>query len=62
MNAKNIIQDLIDIIEGFGIPDANCACHISPPCSDCVEYGEARRVLKEARQYLESLNDGRTEK
>lgn len=25
-------------------PDSNCSCHISPPCSDCVENGGAREA------------------
>ena len=27
-------------------PDANCSCHISPPCSDCVDYGGLREAFE----------------
>jgi hypothetical protein len=27
-------------------PAANCLCHISPPCSDCIEYAGHREQLK----------------
>ena len=27
-------------------PYANCSCHISPPCSDCVDYGGLREAFE----------------
>ena len=33
-------------------PDKNCSCHISPPCSDCVENEELRESLTEASEAL----------
>lgn len=27
-------------------PDANCCCHIAPPCNDCVEHAGTREVLE----------------
>lgn len=27
-------------------PDANCSCHISPPCNDCVDYGGLREAFE----------------
>lgn len=33
-------------------PERNCSCHISPPCSDCVEYGGLREALADAREAL----------
>lgn len=30
-------------------PDANCSCHIRPPCSDCVNYAALREALDLAR-------------
>ena len=32
---------------GSLIPDANCSCHLHPPCSDCVEFGGIRYILEE---------------
>lgn len=26
-------------------PDINCSCHISAPCSDCVDHGGSREAL-----------------
>lgn len=39
------LQDLVAVID---VPDANCACHVSPPCGDCVEYGGLRAALADA--------------
>jgi hypothetical protein len=27
------------------VPERNCACHINPPCNDCVEYSSKREAL-----------------
>lgn len=27
-------------------PDANCSCHISPPCNDCIDYGGLREAFE----------------
>jgi len=34
-------------------PEANCSCHMSPPCSDCVNYGAEREAIVIARATLE---------
>ena len=44
---ETALQALLDCIETP--PDANCSCHISPPCSDCVEYAGLRAALDLAR-------------
>lgn len=33
-------------------PDANCSCHISPPCNDCVDYAGAREAFEYAKGVL----------
>lgn len=33
-------------------PKANCSCHLSPPCSDCVEYSGLREAFDAAREAL----------
>ena len=30
-------------------PEANCSCHLSPPCNDCVEYGGEREAFETAK-------------
>ena len=35
------IEEFLDHTE---VPDANCSCHLAPPCGDCVEYGRIREV------------------
>ena len=37
-------------------PEANCSCHISPPCSDCVEYSSIRSTQDLIRAALEARN------
>lgn len=40
-------------VEEFGEPpDRNCSCHISPPCSDCVDHSFWRDALADARAAL----------
>ena len=41
------LTDLLDVIEEP--PERNCSCHISPPCSDCVDNSGLRDALKGAR-------------
>lgn len=42
-----LLQDIVDADE---TPDANCSCHISPPCGDCVTYGHMRDLMTLARK------------
>lgn len=41
-----------DAIESSYAPDPNCSCHISPPCSDCVEYTDIRETVAYLREAL----------
>ena len=34
-------------------PNANCSCHISPPCNDCVEWAAIREAKTEWNQAKE---------
>lgn len=34
------------------VPEPNCSCHISPPCSDCVNNGAVRDAMHYARAAL----------
>lgn len=33
-------------------PPKNCSCHISPPCSDCVDYGSLREAIELSKTSL----------
>lgn len=46
---ESCIEDFLALTEP---PDANCSCHINPPCGDCVEYGGIRDVRKAANKLL----------
>ena len=30
-------------------PPKNCACHINPPCNDCVEHSGMREAIRDAK-------------
>ena len=36
-------------------PDANCSCHISPPCNDCVNNSQARETKDFIKRALAKL-------
>lgn len=38
----DLMEDLMDNID---IPERNCSCHLSPPCSDCVDFGCLRHTV-----------------
>lgn len=44
---ETALQALLDCVGEP--PDANCSCHIAPPCSDCVEHAALREALGLAR-------------
>jgi hypothetical protein len=33
-------------------PEANCSCHISPPCNDCVENWGLREAFSDAKEAI----------
>lgn len=37
-------------------PEANCNCHTSPPCSDCVNYSALRESITVARQSISRID------
>jgi len=43
---------LKEMVDERDIPDANCSCHISPPCNDCVDYGHARELAAGAARIV----------
>lgn len=45
--APNVLTALQDFLEHMEQPpEANCRCHLSPPCNDCVEHGHMRELFK----------------
>lgn len=48
--ARSLISDFVDEDD---TPDANCSCHINPPCSDCVNYGYRRELIARAKALKE---------
>ncbi len=47
---KIYADHLLDCIEPP--PDKNCSCHISPPCSDCVDYGGLRNAIADMKSVI----------
>lgn len=45
------LQEMLEEFAGI-VPNANCACHIAPPCSDCVTWAGARERIADARAAL----------
>jgi len=36
-------------------PEANCSCHISPPCNDCVNYSSLREAIANCEEALKNF-------
>ena len=50
---EEALTDLCTEIENANlVPEANCSCHINPPCNDCVDNDGLRQALKSARTTL----------
>lgn len=39
-------------------PEANCSCHLSPPCNDCIEYGGEREAFESAKEAIAAVKGG----
>lgn len=50
---KSLLQDFID---QDSTPDANCSCHLSPPCNDCVNFAGQRMLVQDAKDALARMN------
>lgn len=44
---------LQDFIDNTSVPEANCSCHISPPCNDCVDNGGMRELIDNAQSAVD---------
>lgn len=50
--APDMLAALQAFIDNDTTPEANCACHISAPCSDCTEYAGHRELVDAARSAI----------
>lgn len=51
-NAHRLYDVLVELVERTEIPEPNCYCHISPPCSDCVENRGIRETVEWANDVI----------
>jgi hypothetical protein len=47
-----LVGALQDVVDELYTPEQNCSCHISPPCSDCLEYDGLRRIISNSHAAL----------
>lgn len=45
-------------LDNIYMPEANCSCHLNPPCNDCVDHHATREALATLRAAL-SLAQGK---
>ena len=36
-------------------PEANCSCHVAPPCNDCVDFSGLREVFSDSKETLAAI-------
>lgn len=48
-----LIEELVALIPSP--PARNCSCHLSPPCSDCIEHAWDRDLMARAEQTRKEL-------
>ena len=53
---EGALQELLDATDEP--PEAKCSCHMSPPCSDCVDFGHIREAIATARAALKPAKEG----
>ena len=58
---KTMIEALItrlqDLVDDDTTPEANCSCHISPPCQDCTDHAGRRELIDAAKRTLDQANE-----
>ena len=51
---EELISSMEEVVEMLPyIPEKDCKCHISPPCSDCVENSGLREALAKYEASIE---------
>ena len=55
---EKVLEGLLEeMILNFYIPEANCSCHKSPPCNDCVEYSYVREIKEQVKAALQNKGE-----
>ena len=55
---EKVLEGLLEeMILNFYIPEANCSCHKSPPCNDCVEYSYVREIKEQVKASLQNKGE-----
>ena len=50
LRLNNTMRSALEtLLEFQSVPDKNCSCHISPPCSDCTEFAALREAIEDAK-------------
>lgn len=47
----SVVESLVEVSD---VPAPNCSCHLSAPCSDCVDYGAIREAIEQARAAIDA--------
>lgn len=55
---SGLVEALRGLMEVTEPPEANCSCHIAPPCSDCVDYAAVREAHEVARAAIAAHDAG----
>lgn len=55
LRTQGVIEDLLALVEDPPERNCSCRCHISPPCSDCVDWSHIREVRFNAKEVLQQL-------
>lgn len=55
-----LVGALKDFVEHDDTPEPNCACHISPPCNDCIDFGGKRELIENANALIAKHDQQRT--
>ena len=50
--APSMLDLLEEFVENVYVLEANCSCHLAPPCNDCVEHGHIREILGNAKALI----------
>lgn len=55
---SGLVEALRGLMEVTEPPEANCSCHIAPPCGDCVDYAAVREAHEVAHAALAAHDAG----
>lgn len=53
-----VLELLAEANEYIDAPERNCSCHISPPCSDCIDYAHVRDIKERITAILSTTDTG----